>query len=79
MNKYVVIYTDHGCTCDELARILGTYNTKEEAQASMTEDVNQYLIDNTDYDLDVDEASYRIVTNNIGEDACTWQILEIEV
>ena len=46
MTKYVVIYTDHGCTCDGLARILGTYNTKEEAQASMTKDVNQYLKDN---------------------------------
>ena len=79
MTKYVVIYTDHGCTCNGIARILGTYNTKEEAQASMTKDVNQYLKDNADYNLDVDEVSHRIVINNVGDDACTWQILEVEV
>ena len=43
--EYVVIYTDIGDTCDGLARVLTTTATLQEAQAKMTKDVNNYLLE----------------------------------
>lgn len=50
--EYVVIYTDIGDTCDGLARVLTTTATLQEAQAEMTKDVNNYLLENPNTKLE---------------------------
>lgn len=76
--EYVVIYTDIGDTCDGLARVLTTTVTLQEAQAEMTKDVNNYLLENPDTKLESDERTHRIVVDSNGDDACIWQILSLK-
>lgn len=75
--KFVVIYRDCGDTCDGLCRVLETTKTFQNAQAEMTRDVKDYLIENPNTRLDVDEQTHRIVVDANGEDACVWQILSL--
>lgn len=76
-NKYVLIYTDKGCTCDGLARIYGVFDTLSEAQSEMTKDVNYYLTNNPDVECVEDAPLHRICEDCDEECGCTWQILVI--
>jgi len=75
-NKYIVIYTDFGDTCDGFARVLGTHNTKEDAMKDMNEDIAIWKKENK-----------RPLTINKGDcilygdeqNGCQWQVLEVEV
>lgn len=77
MNKvYTVIYTDLGDSCDGFARVLGTYQTKEEAQHKMNADVEDYRKDNgLPYTIDKGDCIL------LGDEhyGCQWQILEINI
>lgn len=76
MTKYTVIYTDQGDTCDGLARTLGTYNSKEEAQKEMQSDVAYYLNVNEMYKITECDDKHTFVGDEDG--GCLWQILEGE-
>ena len=75
MTKYVVIYTDHGCTCDGLARVTGTYETLKEAQEAMRIDANMYRECNPLLDI-TEEDDKHIFVGDI-DNGSLVQILEI--
>ena len=75
MNKYVVIYTDYGDTCDGLARVSGVFNTFSEAQEAMNKDVEQYKT-TCQYPEEASDDNYVVLGDIYG--GCQWQILEIK-
>ena len=75
MTKHVLIYTEYGDTCDGLARVFGVYNTVEEAETNMKDDVQGYLIDNPNLKITEEDISYILVGDE--DYGCQWQILEI--
>jgi len=78
MIKYVLIYTDFGDTCDGLARVNGVYDTLENAQKAMDNDVNNYMLENNLEDEALTKSSYTYTLVGDESDGCQWQILEIK-
>lgn len=81
MNKYVLIYTDFGDTCDGLARVSGVYNTQKEAYEEMRADVECYLQkqhNNPDMEEVTEENDIYVLVGD-DQDGCQWQILEITI
>lgn len=79
--KFVVIYTDFGDTCDGSARISGVFNTMEEAQADMDNDIKTWCQENNLYrgeDARVD-CPDKVVIGDEWRFGCQWQILEVEM
>lgn len=76
-DKYIVIYTDHGDSTDGLARILGTYDSEEDAIKAMNSDHLTYLNENESAEL-ISESHIHVhvEASNYG---CTWQILHIKI
>ncbi len=72
---YLVIYTDHGDSCDGLARVLGVYETEEKAKQEMDYDVEFYRRRNH-YPMIVRQDSAMVGDEEHG---CQWQILEVEM
>lgn len=79
MNKYILIYTDFGDTCDGLAKVDGVYDTLEKAQKAMDNDVNSYMSENNLEDEALTESSYTYTLVGDDQNGCQWQILEITV
>ena len=75
MNSFVVIYTDYGCTCDGLVRILEKHKTLEESQEAMKNDVKFYLKQNPNLDITEESSDHILVGDE--DNGCLWQILEI--
>ena len=79
--KFIVIYTDFGDTCDGFARISGIFNTMDEAQANMDNDIKYYCQENNmnrDEDVRADYSD-RVVIGDEWQFGCQWQILEVEM
>ena len=73
---YTVIYTDYGDTCDGLARVSGTFNTRDEAYNDMRADVELYLQKNhNNPNTEVTEENDNYVLVGDEQDGCQWQIL----
>lgn len=72
---YLVIYTDHGDSCDGLARVLGVYETEEKAKHEMDSDVKYYQRTNH-HPMSTE---YRAVMVGDQLHGCQWQILEVEM
>lgn len=80
MNKYIVIYTDFGDTCDGLARVSGVFNTRDYAYKDMRADVELYLKENhNNPNAEVTEENDNYILVGDEQDGCQWQILEIEI
>lgn len=80
-NKFVVIYTDFGNTCDGSARISGVFNTMDEAQADMDNDIKVWCQENNlsrDEDACTDHPD-KVVIGDEWRFGCQWQILEVEM
>ena len=75
MNSFVVIYTDYGCTCDGLVRLLEKHKTLEESQEAMRIDANMYRKDNPLLDI-TEEDDKHIFVGDI-DNGSLVQILEI--
>lgn len=78
MNKYVVIYTDYGDTCDGLARQLITTCELEAAEKEMTADIKQYLEDHENMKVIKEGPGFAYISDGY-ENGCQWQILEITI
>lgn len=46
--NFIALYNDFGDSCDGIPRYIGEYNTSEEAQKAMNEDIACYLKANGD-------------------------------
>ena len=75
MNSFVVIYTDYGCTCDGLVRLLEKHKTLEESQEAMKNDVKFYLKQNPNLDITEEYSDHILVGDE--DNGCLWQILEL--
>jgi len=76
-NKYVVIYTDFGDTCDGFARVLMTCDTKEAAIKEMNEDIQIWKEQNKKRPLTIDKGDCILYGDE--QNGCQWQILEVKV
>lgn len=80
-NKFVVIYTDFGNSCDGFARISGIFNTMEEARTDMENDIKFWCQEN-DMDRDEDarvDSPDKVIIGDECRFGCRWQILEVEM
>lgn len=79
MKKHIIIATDMGNTCDGQARVIGTYQTKDDAIKSMNADIANYLDTNKreEDELERDSDMFAIIGDE--DDGCKWQILEIDI
>ena len=77
---WIATYVDHGDTCDGKAGVLGTYLTKEEAQAEVKADIEKWADDHAGekviVDFDKMSAHYSTYDDDCG---CEWNITEDEV
>lgn len=79
--KFMVIYIDYGDTCDGFARVLGIFNTRDEAKADMDKDIETWCQENDmdrDEDVRVDYPD-RVVMGDECRFGCQWQILEVDI
>ena len=72
---FKIIYTDYGCTCDGLARVLEKHKTLEESQEAMKNDVKFYLKQNPNLDITEEYSDHILVGDE--DKGCLWQILEL--
>lgn len=75
---WIATYVDYGDTCDGKAGVLGTYLTKEEAQAEVRADIEKWCDDHAGEDYSVDFDRMRTYFSEIG-DGCEWNITEDEI
>ena len=79
---WIATYVDHSDTCDGKAGVLGTYLTKEEAQAEVRADIEKWADDRAGMPIVVDfdkmSAKYDWKTLD-NTDGCEWNITEDEV
>lgn len=79
--KFIVIYTDLGNTCDGFARVLGVFNTRNEAKTAMDKDIKVWCQSNN---INREEGACvdyegKVVIGDEGRFGCQWQILEVEM
>ena len=72
---FKIIYTDYGCTCDGLVRILEKHKNLEESQEAMKNDVKFYLKQNPNLDITEEYSDHILVGDE--DNGCLWQILEL--
>lgn len=79
MKKYAVIYTDFGDSCDFLARMLGKYDTKEQAAKEMKQDAEFYLENEKENgrSTHITEEDNNFIFVGSEEYGCKWQIIEL--
>ena len=75
---FIVVSTDYGDTCDGHSRLVGKYETKDEAEAEVRADmaaVRQYL----GKEAAVDEAKHEVwaCEADIGSLGTVWDIHEV--
>lgn len=77
MKLFVVTYTDFGESADSHSRLLGSFPTKEAAQAAMCEDMGRWPENcgRDDVEFRFDEVWVR---GECGTYGCVWDIHEVE-
>lgn len=75
---WIATYVDRGETCDGKARVLGVYDSKEEAVMVIRNDIEHWADDHAGDDIEVDFDQMRAyyIGNDVG---CEWNVEECEV
>ena len=79
---WIATYVDHSDTCDGKASVLGTYLTKEEAQAEVRADIEKWADDRAGMPIivDFDKMSVKYDWKTLDNtDGCEWNITEDEI
>lgn len=73
--KYVVTYIEYGDSVDGRARALGVYDSKEDADKAIQEDMATYA--ETLDDPFIDNWTVWSSEDEIWENGCAWNITEL--
>ena len=80
MKKWIVTCVDYGESCDGKARVLKACDTKEEAEAYIRNDMEDYMDDHANEGLianfDKWSVGYDFETDSKG---CEWNAEEVEI
>ena len=75
---YIVTYTEYGETCDQHSRLLGAYETDEEAEREVFKDMDKYAKNRAKKGDEIDFRSFLHevwLNGNVGTEGCVWDIL----
>ena len=79
MNKFMAMYVEVGDSSDNRPRVLGVYDSKDDAVRAIIDDM-YVLVDgidpNDEYEHEVDED--RMIAN-VGDNYCYWNVEEIQM
>ena len=82
ITRHIVTCIDRGDSCDGRPRVLGTYETAEEAKAYVENDIKDTIDEATDddgfcpWEIDDDFMGYH---DSVDEHGCTYNIEAIEI
>lgn len=81
MKKFVTMYAEVGEFIKSNPRILGVYDTKEDAVRAIIDDMHVWVKgmepnDEYEYESEVDEG--RMIAN-VGDNYCYWNVEEIQM
>ena len=79
MKKFVAMYVDVGDGSNNRPRVLGIYDSKDDAVRAVIDDMYVWvdgMYHNDEYESEVDED--RMIAN-IGENYCYWNIEEVQM
>ena len=79
MNKFVAMYVDVGDGSDNRPRVLGVYDTKEEAVREIIKDMYGWVEGmNPNGNLETEVNECRMIAS-VGDNYCYWNIEEVQM
>ena len=80
MNKFVAMYVDVGDGSDNRPRVLGVYDTKEEAVSEIIKDMYGWVEGmNTDGNCETEVNECRMIASVGQDNYCYWNIEEVKM
>ena len=79
MHKFVAMYVDVGDGSDNRPRVLGVYDSKDEAMSEIINDMYRWVEGmNPNGDLDTEVNECRMIAS-VGDNYCYWNIEEVQM
>ena len=78
MTKHVVTYMEYGDSVDGRPRAIGIYDTREEAEKAIQEDMDTYA-ESLDEEPYFDDWAVWTSPDDMWVNGCAWNINEVEV
>ena len=77
--KFVAMYVDVGDGSDNRPRVLGVYDTKEEAVSEIIKDMYVWVEGmDTDGNCETEVNEWRMIAS-VGDNYCYWNIEEVQI